>query len=277
MFCGTELARRIESAECSLVEECTAELARTSTVETFARPLAGGIAAFSGPDSPLTKIVGLGFAGAPQDAELAQIEARFAARGAAVQIELSTLTESGIAESLTARGYALVGFENVLARALDARERWAERPGIAVERSGEDELEAWIDVVASAFAAPEAQGVASHECFPHDGLVRVLRGLAGARGLVRFLARRDGVPAGGASFRVSAGLAQLCGAGTLASHRRRGVQAALLERRLVEAARSDCNLAVVTVLPGSKSQQNVQRLGFELLYARAILRRAPPV
>jgi hypothetical protein len=27
----------------------------------------------------------------------------------------------------------------------------------------------------------------------------------------------------------------------------------------------------VTTMPGSKSQQNVQRAGFELLYARAIL------
>jgi len=78
-----------------------------------------------------------------------------------------------------------------------------------------------------------------------------------------------------ASFRAAGGIALLCGAGTLPAHRRRGVQAAMLLRRLSAAAQAGCDLAVVTTLPGSKSQQNVQRLGFELLYSRAILRRSP--
>ncbi len=32
-----------------------------------------------------------------------------------------------------------------------------------------------------------------------------------------------------------------------------------------------CDVAVVTTQPGSKSQQNTQRAGFDLLYTRAIL------
>ena len=58
------------------------------------------------------------------------------------------------------------------------------------------------------------------------------------------------------------------------AHRRRGVQSALLVSRLTDAARRGCDIAVVTTQPGSKSQQNVQRQGFELLYTRAILVRA---
>jgi len=275
LFGGTELARRIERAERGLVEECTAAL-RAAGSDAFVIPVAGGVAAFSGADSPLTKVVGLGFGGVPREEELERVEAELGARGAAVQVELATLAEGGIAERLTARGYALVGFENVLGRRLDRAERWGERAGIAVERSGDGELETWLDVVVSAFAAPDGQGVASHEDFPRAALERVIRGMASARGLVRFLARRAGEPAGGASVRIAEGIAQLCGAGTLPAHRRRGVQAALLERRLAEAARAGCELAVVTTLPGSKSQENVQKQGFELLYARAILRRAAP-
>jgi ribosomal protein S18 acetylase RimI-like enzyme len=75
-------------------------------------------------------------------------------------------------------------------------------------------------------------------------------------------------------LRISDGLAQLSGAATLPAHRRRGVQSALLRARLVDAAAAGCDLAVVTTDPGSKSQENVQRAGFELLYARAILVRA---
>ena len=53
-----------------------------------------------------------------------------------------------------------------------------------------------------------------------------------------------------------------------------GVQSALLATRLADAAGQGCEIAVVTTQPGSKSQQNVQRQGFELLYTRAILVRA---
>jgi hypothetical protein len=36
-----------------------------------------------------------------------------------------------------------------------------------------------------------------------------------------------------------------------------------------------CDLAVVTTQPGSTSQRNVQRSGFDLLYTRAVLVKQP--
>jgi GNAT superfamily N-acetyltransferase len=65
----------------------------------------------------------------------------------------------------------------------------------------------------------------------------------------------------------------MCGAGTLPAERRRGVQAALLQARLADAAARGCDLAIITVQP--VSQRNVQRHGFELLYTRAILVNQP--
>lgn len=53
------------------------------------------------------------------------------------------------------------------------------------------------------------------------------------------------------------------------------VQTALLSARLADAAAAGCDIAVVTTQPGSKSQQNVQRRGFDLLYTRAILVKRP--
>jgi ribosomal protein S18 acetylase RimI-like enzyme len=76
-------------------------------------------------------------------------------------------------------------------------------------------------------------------------------------------------------MRMTAGVAQLTGAATAPAHRRRGVQTALLSARLSDAAAAGCDVAVVTTQPGSKSQQNVQRRGFDLLYARAVLVKQP--
>jgi GNAT superfamily N-acetyltransferase len=188
---------------------------------------------------------------------------------------VSTLGEPALFPLLAGRGYVLQGFENVSGLELPAGPQGG-GAGIEIATSGSEELPLWLDVVVSGFETPDAQGVPSHESPPREALEGVMRDMVSARGFVRYLARRGGEPAGGASLRVGEGIALLCGAATLPAQRRHGVQSALLVRRLADAAREGCEVAVVTTQPGSKSQQNVQRQGFGLLYARAVLVRPCP-
>jgi len=142
-------------------------------------------------------------------------------------------------------------------------------PGVTVEAT--TDLEEWLDTVVTAFLTPDIVGVPSHESFSREILEAVMQEMAGADGLVHYLARLDGEVAGGAVMRIGDGLAQLCGAATLRAWRRCGVQAALLANRLAEGTAAGCDVAIVTTQPGSTSQKNVQRNGFELLYTRAVL------
>ena len=71
-------------------------------------------------------------------------------------------------------------------------------------------------------------------------------------------------------------VAGLFGAGTRAQYRRRGVQSAMLQRRLEDAAEAGCDVAIVTTLPGSDSHRNVARRGFELMYTKINMRLARP-
>jgi len=234
-------------------------------------PIAGGVASFAGEDSPFNKVAGLGFASVPSPAALGEIERAFAARGAPVQIELAHLADPAIGALLTGRGYRLVSFENVLGLALTGEPARVTPAGIEVRPSGDDELETWLEVVVDADLHPDTQGVPSHEEFPREVLAGAERDLVTAAGVVRYAAWRDGVIAGGASFHIAEGIAQFTGAATAPAHRRRGIQTALLSARLADAAAAGCDIAVVTTQPGSKSQQNVQRRGFDLLYTRAVL------
>ena len=261
----------MERAEAQLVAEASgAARWRQGGSAGFVIPIAGGVATFTEPGSPLNKVAGLGFAGVPGAAELEEIEQAFAARGADVQVELSHLGDPAVGALLTDRGYRLTSFENVLGLLLDEKIEPVTAPGIEVRRSGEDEFDAWLDVVADGFAHPDTQGVPSHEDFPRDALARAERDFAAA-GVVRYIALRDAVPAAGASLRIADGVAQLAGSATAPAHRRRGIQSALLVARLTDAVAAGCDIAVVTTQPGSKSQQNVQRRGFHLLYTRAVL------
>lgn len=273
LFPGTPLAARIERAESRFMADCAAAaLLRRTDSRVFTIPIAGGFATFTSAGSPLNKVTGLGFGGPLDEGALAAVERAFFDRGSHVQVEVSTLADPAIVQALTRRGYVLQGFENVLGLALTPAA--APPPsGIEVAESALADLDAWLDLVVTGFASADAQGVASHESYERDQLAGVMADMASAEGLSRFVARRDGVAAGGASLRLGERAALLCGAATLPAHRRRGVQTALLAARLRVAAEAGCDVAVVTTAPGSKSQENVQRQGFALLYARAVLVR----
>jgi GNAT superfamily N-acetyltransferase len=281
LFATASLARRLERADVTLLTEgADASRRRLAADQLFIASIAGGAAVYAGPGSPLNKVAGLGFDGVPDEDELSRIEAAFEARGAPVQAEVSSLADPAVAALLTRRGYVLMGFENVLGLPLDAEglRRAAARPpgaGVTISLAGAADSDVWMDTVTTGFLhADTFDGPASHESFDRDVLERVFGDTFAARGFERYLAWRGGAVAGGASLRMQEGVAQLCGAATLPEHRRQGVQTALLRYRLEEAARRGCDVAVVTTLPGSKSQQNVQGFGFELLYARAVLVRS---
>jgi len=282
LMASRTMAARIERAECETALAFAARL-QGRGAGVMIQEIGGASAIFAGPGQPINKLAGLGFA--PVDATaLAAVEGAYDARAAELRVELATLADPAVGILLTRRGYELVGYENVLGLPLDgdvvdglslARASDVAR-GVLVSRAAEDETRPWIDTVADGFSHPDQfDGPPPTESFERDQIVEVFLASSGAQGVSLYLARRDGAIAGGGSIRISDRLAQLCGAATLPGHRRRGVQSALLRARLLDAARQGCDLAIVTTEPGSKSQENVQRAGFELLYARAVLIRRP--
>jgi GNAT superfamily N-acetyltransferase len=269
---STALAARIDRAELALVLGMAAA-ARAAGAPVRVWPIGGSAVVLAEPGSPFNKLIALGFDGVPDANELDEIEREHARQHAHLQVEFSTLADPAVSRFLTARGYRLVGFENVLARPLG--ETAVSMPaGLAVADIGEDESALWIATVTDAFLQPDTfDGPPSHESFDRAALERTYRYFATVSGISRLLARLDGQVAGGASLYLHQQTAMLCGAATLPASRRRGVQSALLQARLARARAEGCDLAVVTTQPGSKSQENVQKAGFELIYSRAILVR----
>jgi GNAT superfamily N-acetyltransferase len=275
LFCDTDLAARIERAEAQLIAGSSEAAGRRQThAASFVIPVAGGVASFAEAGSPFNKVAGLGFGGVPSAALLDEIEGAFAARGAPVQVELAHLVDPTIGALLSDRHYRLESFENVLGLALINDIELVMPPGVQVRPSGDDEFELWLDVVADAAAHPDTQGVPWREEFPREVYLRAERDAAAA-GVTRYIALHDGIVAGGAGLRMAEGVAQLAGAGTAPAHRRLGVHAALLSARLADAVDAGCDVAVITTQPGSKSQQNAQSRGFDLLYTRAVLVKDP--
>ncbi len=271
----TSMARRIDMTELGLVQAVAERARALGNADVRIMPVGGVAATLAESGSPFNKLIGLGLgSGQVNEADLGAIERVHAARGVPLQVELSTLADPAVGVLLTSRGYLLEGFENVLGLALaDALPRAADGT-IDVRAVGQGEDTAWVDTVITAFLHEDQyDGPPAHESFEGTVLRRAFEACSGVPGFSRYWATRAGVDAGGASLYVSNGIALLAGAATLPAWRRKGVQATLLASRLRTARDLGCDLAVVTTQPGSKSQVNVQRAGFQLLYARAILRK----
>ena len=306
LFADAELTRRIEQAALQFGADVAAAVARRreSTVDAAPAhdtmgptwpvlPLAGGGAVHLGYGSPFNKLIALGLEGAWNDqnsAQLDTIERLFASRGAAVQAEVSTLADASVGRELTRRGYALMGFENVLGCRLTPPGGPSNDGGPMPSRRSSTDLTitaraddraawpGWMDALIAGFGQPDlVPGGESHESFARAALEQAMGDMALAEGIARYVAQRSGEIVGAATMRCTGGVAELSGAATLPAHRRTGIQSALLTRRLQDAAARGCDIAVVTTQPGSQSQHNAQKNGFVLLYARAILVRDPAV
>ena len=280
LFATTTLAARLERAECETVLDFALQ-ARSRGRPVIIEHVGGGVAVYGGPGQPFNKVAGLGFDGPLSEDGIGGVEAAFDAVNAEIRVELATLANPGIATLLTRRGYVLIGHENVLGVALtperirefDAAVGAAQE--IAVSRAAPNEVRLWRDTVIAGFAHRDVfDGPPPTEAFDREALESVFDDSSTTPGMALYLARRDGEIVGGGSVRISNGLAQMSGASTLPAHRRRGVQSTLLRARLSDAARAGCDLAITCTEPASKSQENMQRAGFELLYARAVLVRA---
>jgi GNAT superfamily N-acetyltransferase len=87
-----------------------------------------------------------------------------------------------------------------------------------------------------------------------------------------YLASVEGTPAGVAALSFGRGLGYLASAATVPAWRGRGVQSALLRRRLVDIAAEGVSAACSLCAFGSVSHRNMQRAGLELSHLRAIWR-----
>jgi hypothetical protein len=258
IFSDLILARRIESAEAANARGCTAIHPEAATLD-----VAGGCAVFAGAESPLSHAVGIGLDGPVTGEEIDRLEAFFRGRGGKVSVELCPLADPSILATLGGRGYRVTEFNNVLVKRL-AGTAIVLTP--RVRRALPDETDLWSHTVGMGFFE-------EHELTTEE--MDVGRAICAMPGALCYLAvTESGELAGAAAAAVYSGLATLFADSTIAGHRRGGLQRELIAARLNEGLAQGCDLATASTLPGSGSQRNYERMGFEVVYTRVTLELA---
>ncbi len=268
LFADLALARRLEKQSALEIVGYAEVLAALGLrPQARALPIADGHAVHTGLDLPINRASGLGMSGPVTTADLEQIEQFFAEVGLSAQVDLCPLADPSLMALLGERGYWVHRFYNVFARPVTEADAKPSLEGeVKVVKVGPDEAEAWMKVV--------AQGFAGRDELSEEDMNLVLTRVALNRpGVTCFLATVDGELAGGGALSMHNGLATFFSASTRPAFRQHGVQKVLILARLAAAYSAGCDLATVMTTPGTASQRNMERQGFQVVYSRPTLIR----
>jgi hypothetical protein len=266
-FVDKALARRLESCE-EMPQVYYARIFRESRPQIGAaeEEICGGHMIFAGLGSPIGRATGCGFDRPLTKDDLDCIEQFYCNHKAPSQVDLTPLHAPEVFEMFKERGYAIAELNNVLYRELEPQEKFPDPPAhCEIRPSHHGEAELTGSIVEGTFfpdGAPEA----------FRGLIEPLYQMENARPFVATLEGRP-VACGTGLVIPEHRVFALCGAGTLADFRGRGLQTALLRARMAAALTAGCDYAVVVTQGGTTSQRNAERLGFRVAYSKVTVIR----
>ncbi|HEY0931003.1 MAG TPA: GNAT family N-acetyltransferase [Gemmatimonas sp.] len=271
MLSDRALARRLERCEAHAnAAFVDARAVLSPEIGAIWQDVDGTWAMFDGVGSPLTQTFGLGLFADATARQFESLEQFFGTHGTEVMHEVCVMADPGVLALLGARGYQPVEWSQVLCQPLSRdSHRDAGAGDLVVRRTTADAADHWADVSAEGWSSEGAE------------LVPFIRALgrinARAADTHCFVAELEGRAVAAGALHLHEGVALLAGASTIPSARGRGAQRALLDARLQFAADAGCDLAMMATAPGSTSQKNSQRAGFDVVYSRVKWMQARPV
>ncbi|HEX8792289.1 MAG TPA: GNAT family N-acetyltransferase [Polyangiaceae bacterium] len=266
---AAEQARVLERA----LAECSAGTARAMAKLDPASgasvlEVAGGLAIFAGPGSPVTQGLGMGLRGPVSEAELDAMERHLRPDGSGpVQLEVCPFVDPSLSALLAQRGYRVNEWQLVWACPIpDVPAAPAAPPDerLVVRRTRPGEEDLFFRCVLSGFLESDE--------VPEAALA-LMRPAGHAEGVELYLALLGDEPIGGASLARAGTVAFVNGCGVRPAYRRRGAQGALLRTRLARARELGCTVGYSATLPGTSSRRNMERYGFRVAYPKIVMLR----
>ena len=267
-FVDQELAARLEDTQAwRAVYYAQANQAQTHTTDGAQLTIAGAPVIYGGKGIPVNRAIGLGMHGPVTADDLDAIEHFYNQRHTDTVIDLCPLAHPSLLSFLQRRGYYIRTWMSMLFLPLPATPGTL-NPALHVTRATPDQADLWLATSARGFDESDEAAAST---------VRVLTPNFYAASAHCYFAWQGDLPISTGGMYLHKGVIELGGTSTLVAHRQQGAQSALIQRRLTDAYELGCDLAVVLTTPGSASQRNMQRRGFQLAYTRAICARPFPL
>jgi GNAT superfamily N-acetyltransferase len=217
--------------------------------------IGGATVCFAGVDSFFSQTVGAGIDDEVCDEDLEAITAFYHSRGAAAKLIASPVAGDDLSRMLIRHGFTIEEYENALAADLaDAPGRRDARIDVCTDP------EAWAEHSARAFTNGQN---------PDDGLLFGSFLMASHPNVCALALRENGdIVTTGCMAVEPDSIAGLFATSTAPPARGRGYQTALIQDRIARAREAGSTIARATAKPGTPSERNFRRAGFEVLYSR---------
>lgn len=264
-----QLAYQIEVAEANIHKNfILLHQARIPGSKAQFQNIDTGIAAYVNPISPLTQAFGIGFTADTANFEenVEQINAFYKQCDAPAAVEVCHTTSPRFAEELIRQGYTLAEYSTVLVKNLQEKniknfdEEYFLGKGFEIIPVPNELAAVVAEVIAIGFGVQDPLLLADLV-----SLFQLYAQIPSARPLCAIM---NGQVCAGANFLLHDNIAFLAGTSTLPEYRGRGIQTALINARLAYAKENGVKWAVVATEPGSISQKNFLKRGFQIIYAR---------
>jgi GNAT superfamily N-acetyltransferase len=234
--------------------------------------IGGGIAGRGAPGSWLNLAVAIGLRGPVSRADFERMIRWYEDAGIEPRMEVCPYADPGFLKDCEQLGFRLRTFETIFYRPLSSRERVQPLhplpPGLHIE----------ILDTSDAAAVRQCALVALRGFLPPGGVITdedieiFQRGTRHPR-TVTFTARLEGEIVAVGACEIDGAVSALFGMATSETHRRRGIQQALLAARLNLAAARSARVATIGSRPGVATERNVMRMGFTVAYTKVVLIR----
>jgi GNAT superfamily N-acetyltransferase len=250
--------KRCENAEANdaaAIADSLASMAGRSAASSW--PLAGGRLVITGDGFYVNRAIAVALRQPITKDDFDLLEERSRAAGVPPEVEACPWADPSLLALAAELGYRATWFRSVLIRELPAGSTSTPRSDVEIRPvDNARDFAAWHEVTVAGF---ELGSHRQQEVARQWG--EALRRVDSGRLLI---ARLGGVPVGVASLAVRDGVALLGGMTTAPHARNQGVQQSLISFRLKRAGERGCAIAASSAAPGSGSERNLRRRGFEV-------------
>ncbi len=235
------------------------------------------------------------------DEDLDALEAFYIQRNEPPAIELTIFADENLLKKLGTRGFRVDHFENVMARPLNmealggsgARARGGGAiagggggddlcglvsgrlsAGLSIKETRKDDLQRVIQQ-----ATLVSNGFRPDDQEPDEKNIKLMQKAIEHERSTSFMAYIDSQPVGGCSMEIftinNTRACSFWGTSVEKPFQKRGIQQALIAKRLAFGISQGCTLAIIESKPGIPTERNAARMGFTLSYVR--MRLAKPL
>jgi GNAT superfamily N-acetyltransferase len=260
MLLTREFDERIRRSELDGIRNGLATIARLfPDTELASVEIAGGVARYSSIEATFSQAFGVGIDVAVSDEDVARLTEFYVSRNATARVVVTPLADPTLAPRLAAAGYAPTEYENVLIS--DRFEPYAARDERIVAAG---DIAGWARASAQAFCGVE-------DLAPGDDRIAII--LAKSADVIALELREGDAIASTAALDVRGDFAALFAGSTSPRFRGRGFHLALIRDRVARARDAGARLMRAHAQPGTTSERNFRRCGFNVLYTRTTWER----